>query len=101
MLRFKNATEYKRYIRGHRALHTDDGKAGLERAYDEAKQALRDIQGLVKNYVITGNVAVTVKAVGYNRGDLDNIVKAVNDSAQGLVFKDDKQVQKINATRYN
>ena len=48
---------------------------------------------------VTRDVSLTIRVRVPDRrhGDLDNYIKAVNDSIEGIVFENDKQIRRIDA----
>jgi len=83
----------------HSALHKSNKESDFLRVHNEAKQTLRDIQGFVSNQLFTGDVSASIISIGNTRSDVDNITKAALDSAQGIIYSNDKQVWKIHAER--
>jgi len=74
-------------------LHQSDKKSGQVKAYDDAVETLRHIQGLVPGHFFAGDVGLSIEVVGRTTADLDNIFKAVADGLQGLVYKNDRQIR--------
>lgn len=75
------------------ALHTNNSQNGEIETYQQAIQALRDIQGACESMLFTGPVAIRVEIDGCKRSDLDNIFKGVADGLQGVCYENDKQVR--------
>jgi len=44
---------------------------------------------------LTGKLNVTMLLYGNPRGDLDNLAKSVLDAAQGIIFKNDSQIDDL------
>lgn len=81
-----------RRARGHLAL-TPEALA--------FRHAVRMIAMMQDVRPITGPVAVFIDVYRpRRRGDLDNVLKAVLDALNGIAYRDDEQVEQINANRY-
>lgn len=50
-----------------------------------------------KTPLLTGPCCVAVHVTGLKRGDLDNVVKALLDACNKVIWKDDRQVKQIHA----
>ena len=82
-----------RRARGHLAL-TPEALA--------FRHAVRTIAMVQDVRPVTGPVAVFVDVYRpRRRGDLDNILKAILDALNGVAYRDDEQVEQINAQRYD
>lgn len=69
------------------------------RAYKEAAAWTARAAGIE---VIAGDVAVTLRVYRpAKRGDLDNTVKILLDSLNGIAYNDDSQIVRIVAERYD
>jgi Holliday junction resolvase RusA-like endonuclease len=88
-----SAKEFRNRYTGGSSLHKNNLSASEVEAYDQAIQALCDIQSHVPNLLFRGDVGIEVIVQGRSNADRDNIFKGVADSLQGLVFEDDKQVK--------
>jgi len=81
-----------RRARGHLALTPE------ALAFRHAVRMIAMVQGVTP---ITGPVAVFIDVYRpRRRGDLDNILKAALDALNGIAYRDDEQVTRISAERY-
>lgn len=71
---------------------TDEGKAYAKEAGWKAKEQGAEYLGKV-------DVVVTYRFHMNRRGDLSNRVKAIEDALTGIVWHDDRQVQRYTAER--
>jgi len=103
MLRFKNESEYKKRFRERvlsgstdRPVHKDN-KRGIEvdGLYETAVQAIRDIQGIMRDQLSTEPYGVSIEVDGSLRCDIDNAAKGILDSLCKVGFADDKQIKKL------
>lgn len=80
-------------IVGKRAYTPEKTKAWESQVAWVVRAAMGDIQPL------TGDIGVSLvfHRVGKRRADLDNLTKAVLDALNGILYEDDKQVNKIEA----
>jgi crossover junction endodeoxyribonuclease RusA len=79
-------------VRGRRVLSREG------RQYKERAAILAVAHGMKP---VDGEVVVTLKVYRPRRaGDLDNSIKAVLDSVKGLAWRDDSQVKRIEAERF-
>jgi len=65
-----------------------------DEVFKQAVEAIRDIQGLMPDFLFRGSIGLKVTVEGKTRADIDNIFKGVSDALQGLIYKNDKQVVK-------
>jgi len=77
--------------------HKDDEP--FQEVYDEAITALRDIQSFVQDVFFTEPIGLSVKVNGNKQSDVDNILKAVADSLQGVCYKNDREISKCSCER--
>lgn len=67
----------------------------------ETKQAMNKIAlyGIAKGKKLEGNLKLTLRAYYRTKkhGDLDNIIKVIMDSCQGIIFENDLQIKEIYA----
>lgn len=72
---------------------------------EEARKYKEDAAWLAKSAgaeMITGNVAVTLRVYrAVKRGDTDNFLKVTLDSLQGVLYRNDNQIVRIVAERYD
>lgn len=83
------------------SLHAGNAQSDTERAYHQAKQALRDIQSACPGEFFTGPLSLSVEIYGNKRADVDNLFKAVADGVQGVGYKNDKQIREGYVVRYD
>lgn len=70
---------------------TRSGRAYMPAAYKEAQSLMRNqIREQWDREPLQGPLSVHLEVAGEGRGDLDNIAGAFLDSAQGIVFTDDR-----------
>tara|TARA_R110000868_G_scaffold125116_1_gene330759 strand:- start:426 stop:767 length:342 start_codon:yes stop_codon:yes gene_type:complete len=82
-----------RRARGHLALTPE------ALAFRHAVRMIAMVQGVTP---IIGPVAVFLDVYRpRRRGDLDNLLKATLDALNGIAYRDDEQVEQINAVRYD
>jgi len=75
---------------------------GRVRTSPEAKIYKQAIRLLVPQQLIKGRVALNVSVFRpAKRGDLDNYLKALLDSLEGVLYENDSQITEIHAFRYD
>lgn len=84
-----SANRYWRTFRGQ-VVKSDEARKYQESAGDAARAAGAQM--------LDGDVAITLRVYRpQRRGDLDNRIKVLLDSMQGILFEDDAQVREIHA----
>ena len=48
---------------------------------------------------LRGDVSVVIDICGYKRADIDNISKSILDACNGVLYLDDRQIQRLVASR--
>jgi len=75
---------------------------GRVRTSPEAKAYKDAVRLLTPKYIIEGRVAVNVSVFRpAKRGDLDNFLKVMLDSLEGVLYNNDRQITEIHAFRYD
>lgn len=88
-----SANRYWRTFRG-RMVVSAEAKAYKEQAGWLARAAGAEL--------LTGDVSLTVRVYRpAKRGDLDNAIKILIDSMQGILYENDSQIVRIVAERYD
>lgn len=77
------------------------GRTFLSKEAKEYKQAVKSEMQWLTPKPIEGAVAVTIAVYRPRRaGDLDNRIKVLLDSLNGIAYADDQQITKIHAERF-
>lgn len=85
-----------RYWRNYRGMTVKSDQA---RQYQEQAGWIAKSQGVQP---LTGDIAVRIDVYRpAQRGDLDNSIKVLLDSLNGIAYQDDNQIVKIIAQRFN
>ena len=78
----------------------EGGRVHYARRYEEWRQRAKvEILAQCGRLLWTGDLEVSIVFVGADRrADIDNLLKAVLDAAEGIIYENDKQVKVIGAT---